>query len=414
VQFQIELYVDDQLADVQQASLAAEARGGVAFDLGEFNSGRLQAKLSQFAAVDGSNFDDALAVDNQAWAVVEPSRRVKALVVTSGNHVLEQALSTDSVKKLADVTIEPPSRLTDEAIQKQAADGSWDLIVYDRCAPPVDDDPKHPLLKMPQADTLFIGELPPAANDRFTAGPLARMAQAIDSNEEHPLMRWVDMGGVVFDRVRPLTLAKDRGVRGLVESTAGTILAIAPRGPFEDAVLSAEIVVDVDGEAHSNTNWWRRPSFPVFVGRVLSYLGGTASRWRQQTIRPGDPVELTSSTPGDQLFVIAPDGRRTTVSRGPLGTFPFTDADQTGIYRVEQKEAPVRHFAVNLMDRAESDVRLANGGAGGEPAIRIGYEEIAAEANWEPARGKAWKLLLIAGLVVAALEWYIYNRRVYI
>ena len=57
------------------------------------------------AAVDPASADrrDALAVDDEAYAVVDPPRQANVLLVTPGNEPLEFALGTDSAKEIADV-----------------------------------------------------------------------------------------------------------------------------------------------------------------------------------------------------------------------------------------------------------------------------------------------------------------------
>ena len=66
-----------------------------------------------------------------------------------------------------------------------------------------------------------------------------------------------------------------------------------------------------------------------------------------------------------------------------------------------------RRFAVNLFDARESDIRPR-----AEDELTIGYFEVPGEEGWEPTRREVWKWLLMAGLSVVALEWYIYCRRV--
>ena len=70
------------------------------------------------------------------------------------------------------------------------------------------------------------------------------------------------------------------------------------------------------------------------------------------------------------------------------------------------QETPYR-VAVNLCDRAESDIRPR-----GALSIRIGYVEFAASSVWEPTRREIWRLLLGGTLVVLLLEWYIYSQRI--
>ena len=50
-----------------------------------------------------------------------------------------------------------------------------------------------------------------------------------------------------------------------------------------------------------------------------------------------------------------------------------------------------------------------------QPAdIRIGNIDVAATVGQTPSRTEVWKLVLGCALFVLILEWYIYNRRVYL
>jgi hypothetical protein len=46
--------------------------------------------------------------------------------------------------------------------------------------------------------------------------------------------------------------------------------------------------------------------------------------------------------------------------------------------------------------------------------IRIGNTDVAATMEQTPSRVEAWKWVLACALFVLILEWYIYNRRVYL
>ena len=47
-------------------------------------------------------------------------------------------------------------------------------------------------------------------------------------------------------------------------------------------------------------------------------------------------------------------------------------------------------------------------------SLSIGYTDVEAQPSELPVRKELWKLLLMGALVVLVLEWYIYNRKVYI
>ena len=78
---------------------------------------------------------DDLKVDNQAFAVLDVTQRANLLLVTEENIFLESALTTDRITKYADVKITKPEYLESEDYKKEAADGTYDLVIFDECAP---------------------------------------------------------------------------------------------------------------------------------------------------------------------------------------------------------------------------------------------------------------------------------------
>ena len=96
---------------------------------------------------------DQLAVDDEAWTVVNPPRRARVLLITPKNERLEQVLTTKAASEVAEVRVETPDFLKSKTYQDQVELGVWDLVIYDR-APPA---------KMPRTNTFFIGCLPARA-----------------------------------------------------------------------------------------------------------------------------------------------------------------------------------------------------------------------------------------------------------
>ncbi len=335
--------------------------------------------------------------------------------------------------------------------QRAAASGAFDLIIYDRCQP----------TQLPRANTLFIGEAPPASEgeaalarkeatsdadkskDAPAAGdnPAAKAdlaaktnaatnpesaaaststakwwslgdavvyPQIIDVDRTHPLMQWLDLGDVDIAEARPVT--PPPGGTRLLDSNKGTLIAIAPREGFEDAVLGFDIYsVDAAGERVPNTNWPIRRSFPAFVFAVLAYLGGNEGAKAGETVKPGQPVVLKSEALVEQLDVITPRGNKLTALRGKAGSFHFSQTDELGPYEVKEGEKTVERFTVNLFDPLESNIRSAK-----EKSIQIGNVSVQGDSGYEPIRKETWKWLLVLALAVLLVEWYIYNRRVYV
>src|SRR5262245_33365657 len=238
----VDLLLNGNPLDASQVNVAPGETAGVSFNLGDIDAGILELRLSR---------DDALADDNRAWAAVNSSRRPKVLLVTPGNESLELALSTPRAGELAEVSKAKPDVLKSKEHQRAAAAGAFDLVIYDRCQPE----------KMPRANTLFIGAVPPVESDaalsssadakssaapkkesgesHWSLGEQVTYPQIIDTDRAHPLMQWLDLGDVDIAAARPVT-SPSGGTR-LIDSSKGTLLAIAPREGFEDAVLGFDL-----------------------------------------------------------------------------------------------------------------------------------------------------------------------------
>lgn len=399
----VELNRDGALVDAQEVTVPAGATAGATFTVGAVESGWLKATIAP-----PKGFNDALPLDNAAYAVLDPPRDARVLLVTPGNPALEFALSTDRARRLAQVEKAAPAVLATEEYRTDALTDKYDLIIYDQCVPD----------EMPLANTLFIGRVPPMPEWRTRASDeRISVPQIIDWQRSHPLLNLVELGNVLL--VDSYTVKPPPGGLTLVDSTAGPIAGIAPRDSFEDAVLGFEIVGSDDEGITINTNWPRMTSFPNFALNVLEYLAAGGDNAASQSTQPGQSVEVTIRGQRDDLVVVKPDGTRRPVEAPPEGKLLFHEADRPGIYEVRSGAEIVRRFAVNLFDRQESDVALRGRQSEEETlptvdALQIGFTEVAASSLQTPVRKELWKPLLALALVVLLVEWYIYNRRVYI
>jgi hypothetical protein len=338
---------------------------------------------------------------------------------------LDVALRTEKALKLADVKIVLPDVLDSADYKHDAETGAFALVIYDQCTP----------AQLPRANTLFIGRIPPgpvwrggkvadkpgddaakaAADDanRMVAAP-----QVIDWDRGSPLLAHVELGNVDF--VDSLVLDPPPGAKVLIESTGGPIAAIAPRDSYQDAVLGFEIVgKGPDGTTTVNTNWPRRLSFPTFWLNVLEYLAGASEDNEANNVKPGRSMPIAVPPGADKLTVIDPVGEPTTLARGEQDVLQFHGTEKPGVYQVRSGDKVVQRFAVNLFDRAESDVRVRPSQDPDSPTvqpadIRIGNVDVAAVVDRTPSRREMWKTLLLCALFVLLAEWYIYNRRVYL
>jgi hypothetical protein len=327
--------------------------------------------------------------------------------------------------------VKSPNALASADYKRDADIGTYDLIIYDQCAPATP----------PRANTLFFGRLPPGpewrggadaagdkkpANEKVDAEKQAAedaksmvvAPQVLDWDRSHPLLANVELDNVVV--ADSLALRPPAGGTVLIDSTKGVIGAIAPRDAYQDAVIGFEILgKGKDGSTTWNTTWTRRMSFPTFCLNTVEFLGGRTEDSQLKSTKPGRPVELRAAGNTPELTVVDPTGKQFAVRRNAGDVFQFQDTNQLGVYEVRRGDQVIERFAVNLFDRQESDVRVRKNqnvpGTTVQAAdIRIGNTDVAATMEQTPSRVEAWKWVLACALFVLILEWYIYNRRVYL
>jgi len=109
------------------------------------------------------------------------------------------------------------------------------------------------------------------------------------------------------------------------------------------------------------------------------------------------------------------------VKRSPQGTFLFNGANKTGLYQARWGKDESMSFAINLFDGRESDLSprgLVPEGLSESQAetykIKIGFNAVKGIRRSAPAVKDYWWPLAVGMLAVVLLEWYIYNRRVYV
>jgi von Willebrand factor type A domain/Aerotolerance regulator N-terminal len=429
----VELQLDGSFLDAKEVEIPAEESTGVVFPLADAPPGKLTARLKY--ELDTPTKHDALEQDDIGYAALNDAKPGRVLLVSPGNVALEVALATERAGKLANIELKKPDVLTTEEYKRDAGSGAYNLIIYDQCAPAA----------APRANTLFIGRLPPgrawrggeqaaadataksadspAAADKKSSSddatlPRAAAPQIVDWDRSHPILANVELGNV--DIADSILLQPPPGATVLIDSTAGPIAAVAPRDAYQDAVLGFEIFgQNADGSRSVNTNWPRRLSFPTFCLNALEFLAGGTEDSQLASTRPGRPVELRTAGNTPELTVVDPAKKEHVVRRTAQDVFQYQNTSQPGVYDVRRGDQVVERFAVNLFDRQESDIRVrpTQGEAGStiQPAdIKIGNIDVKATLGQTPSRTEAWKFVLGCALFVLVLEWYIYNRRVYL
>jgi hypothetical protein len=418
------LYWNDALVDAQKVQLQPEQETGIQFELEGIESGTLKLQLDH---------PDALPLDNVAYAAIRPDRQVSILLVTAGNTALETALRTQRITQIAKVQIEPISYLSSQDYQTNASESKYDLILYDSCSPE----------KMPAASTLFLGSVPPAdiqptvplgnsatlttntpsnapektdsptsaiepeENPKWTFGELSGPVIVLDVNRSHPISQYLEMASVGIVEARTVRPPSSGAVLMIADS--GPLFAIAPRGPYQDAVLGFDIVRPSAEGFEINSDWGIKRSFPVFVLSAVENLAGGITEASAASVQPGLPVQLILSNRFEKYQIVDPKGKIETIQRSGDGRFLYTKTDQLGVYevRAEGLEEPVERFCVNLFSNRESDLQVGL-------ELKTGAESIAATSNTIRARQETWRWLLLLAIGFLMFEWMVFNRRIFV
>ena len=386
------------LVDAVALKINKQSDGSFQFDLTDSGD-----KASEFVVT--IDVADDLPLDNRAYTLIAAPRKAQILAVTAGNRYLVDSLRTPLAAARADVVVINPDEFKADATKRDVAAGRYDLIIFDRVTPA---DP-------PEANALYFGALPPGpayATPRAVEGPTI-----LDVNASHPLMQYIRDLPIV--RVLKANLVEPpAGSTTLIEGDTGPLAFIAPRGGYADAVVPFALL---DGPPF-NTDWVTKYSFPLFLFNALQALGNARESASEEVFAPGQAVALRVDGAPASLTVAPPKGPTSKpIARSAQGTYNYAGADATGIYRARWEPDGRRAFAVNEFDARESDLAPRGLVPEGTPAdkeegykIKIGYNPVTGSRRTVQAPQDWWKPLACLALVVVCLEWYIYNRRVYL
>lgn len=329
---------------------------------------------------------DDFAVDDVAYVVVTPPVPVRILYVGPENPPLEAALATPSVAQIAEVERRPLSEV-DRPIASGSDEDRFDLVIFDRCRPKV----------MPSANTFLIGAI---SSEMETKELEAKGPVILAWESSNPLLQFLNLDDVNLFEAR-LISPSDRW-KSLIETDKGLLLVSMSRRAFTDLVLATPLV---DDKGSWQTDWPLKPSFPLFIMNVIRTLGGT--KWHSAEIhRTGQPIIFQPRRRAESATMELPDGSIETLRPGDDGTIEFLDTNQTGFYRWRAGDES-QTVPVNLFDDRESMIAAVEN-------VRLGAAESKDVSREYKSRLELWKWLALAGLLLLVLEWYIYNRRVYV
>ena len=323
---------------------------------------------------------DSLACDDAAWAVLSPPRKLSVLLVTAGNMVIESALQSCPLARLDKILPDDFDAMDHSAM---SAEQPYDVIVIDNHIPAA----------APRGRYLIFGR-PPAAAD--VAAPRELENQVIvDWRPRHPVLQHVSLLNLFAAKCYEMSLPRDAEV--LAQFNETTAIAMVRRSGSVFLLAGFDVL---------ETNWPFEPGFVLFCYNATAFLGTQAGQNQASRLRVGEPIIVEGLSPDTVGKISGPGLATNQVKAGSGGVIRFPGSERVGVYTLETPEQPTKVFAVSMLDSHESDIG---------PRRQIELSGKAVEAR-EHAVSRAnvplWPYLVLAALVLACLEWLIYNSKV--
>jgi len=392
VRTDVSLYVDGELSAVQAVGLAAGApeqpddestaaaveprltgnTASLSFELTLDRAAVVEARLSR---------DDALPLDDRAYAVVPPPRKLRVLLVRSEYPFLESVLvglPLEHVERMTPETYEaaPAQEIEEEGQSK------YDVVIFDG----------HDTGRLPTGNYLFIDALPQI--DEIKASEELGPHMLMWWDETHPVLRHVALDFVHIAKGTVLEMPPE--AETLIEGPRGPVLTRYARDGRHYLILSFSVEM---------SDWVIKPSFPVFVYNALRYLGSGGATAEQGPTRPGETLRIPLPAGTQEAELTCPDSSKVKLSVEPGQQARYARTHRVGVYRVEPGIEGRDSFAVNLEDAAESDIAPRGN-------LKIGTQAVEEVSGIRTATPEIWRWFVGAALLIVLFEWYIYNRRV--
>ncbi len=384
-QIELSLYGDDVLVDLSKLSIKAGERLPRFYPSLGGASRSLEARIA-VVTPELPRRDD-LTADDRAFAVLPERRRTKVLAVTPGNTYLEAALLLD---EYLDVNVVTPNQMND-ALGK----GKYDVAIYDGVTPSL----------KPGLPALYLD---PHGNDgpvKVDTKPTPEPEFDAKLERKHPILRWTAFDNIGIAQAFRLTPLEGDKIVG-ASNAAGPILVAGQRQSTKFVVLSFDV---------RQSDLPLRIAWPVFLLNCINWFVEEDAEYLS-SFKTGDVWHVPAPLGVSSSAVLVDPHMKKHVVPVQEGRAVFFGVE-AGFYRLQAPEGTpgatsqdgVKRdvlFAANLVDPTESAIApkteiTIDGKKGGVVAgFKVGV------------RKELWIYLLIAVIVIAAVEWWTYHRRI--
>ena len=373
---EVSLLGDGQLVDLTKLRLKPGERLPRFYSNLSGASRTLEAKI----ALAGGAHDD-LPADDHAYALLPERRRARVLVVSDGNLYLQAALLLDEYLDVTTVTPQVYARTAASSASKT------DVIIFDRVTP----------TEPPRAHALYLDPRGPGAP--------VKVGDEIDRpgfdkiDRKHPVVRFIALDDVNIAAAHALKGETGDKVVGASEP-GGAILVAGERGGYKFVAL---------GFDPAGSDLPLRTAWPLFLLDTINWFDDEDASYLS-SFRTGDvwrvPVAVGATTAtlkdpdGDVQPVPIHEGRAVTMGERAGFYELSTPAPSAG------EAAATTAFAANLLDDSESAIAPV------KDLVVDGRTASQVRGFHVGVRREMWIYLLLLAVLISAIEWATYHRRV--
>ncbi len=361
----VSLEIDGKLADAQDVSIAPGASHAAIFKV------RLDAEHTASVSLEP---EDDLAGDDTAWCILEPPKDINVIVVGSISPFLRRSIAAGGRFRISEAPHAGATVL--------AGDGE-PVYVCEGTAPDA----------LGRAGYLMFDAVAPSDGFR-DEGTIANPI-VLDVDDTHPITAYLELDDLFIAKARKMSFPPETKV--LVSCNEGPLVALSYVGGARVLTVTFDPM---------NSRWPLRISYPMFVANAINFLASGGDENSSRMIHTGDVLVIDGSSAAGKVVVTDPAGNRQELSCEGKRTVAYGDTGQCGVYTVEVGDE-IRRYVANLTDSAESDITPGK-------TLAVGSSTVVAKNAALPENREIWRELLLFAFVVLLLEWYIYNRRVYI
>ncbi|HRP63001.1 MAG TPA: VWA domain-containing protein [Phycisphaerales bacterium] len=328
------------------------------------------------------NHRDSLATDDVAWLVIPPPQRLRIAIVHDGasggaDPFTQDLLTMLEPQSLIALTREAFERIDDRDVDTGMA---FDLIVFDRVS-------GH---RLPGVPSITFGGVPRGITSTETTREGGRRILSWD--RQHPIMRHVSLDPVVY-----------AGFSGYVLPPAATTLASGPDGAVIALVGTRNARHVLVGFDLPRSNWPLHVSIAVFLQNAVEHLTMTASGDAGLAFQPGQAIQARTQPTATALTIDGPMSISTPTEPGVVRTLPLLS--RAGLYTIQGVTSPMDRLALNVMSDVQSDLRP-------KPQLLVNSESVAGRDAASVVPRELWPWLLGAVVVLLAIEWLTYCRKI--